>query len=100
MFFHIERTEPVFVNVYGAQELIPKSIPPVYVAWRAGTTNRFAVPYAPPGRESIPGLFKRSRNTGSGLFILEFRKPTEQVFLSCFMYLILIVKGYVSGRGI
>ncbi len=33
-------TEPVFVNVYGAQ----KSILPAYVAWRAGTTNRVAVP--------------------------------------------------------
>ncbi len=27
--------EPVFVNIYGAQE----SMPPVYVAWRAGTSN-------------------------------------------------------------
>jgi len=34
-------TEPVFVNVYGAQE----SIPPAWV--------------------SIPGLLKRSKNTGS-----------------------------------
>ncbi len=31
--------EPVFVNVYGAQE----SIPPAYVAWLAGTTNRVVV---------------------------------------------------------
>ncbi len=28
--------EPVFVNVSGAQE----SIPPAFVAWQAGTTNR------------------------------------------------------------
>jgi hypothetical protein len=33
--------EPVFVNVYGAQE----SIPTAYVAWRASTTNR--VSYRP-----------------------------------------------------
>jgi hypothetical protein len=32
--------EPVFVNVSGAQELIPLA----YVAWRAGTTNRVVVP--------------------------------------------------------
>ncbi len=33
--------EPDFVNVYGAQELIP----PAYVAfWRAGTSNRVVVP--------------------------------------------------------
>ncbi len=32
--------EPVFVNVYGAQE----SIPLAYVAWRAGTTYRVVVP--------------------------------------------------------
>jgi hypothetical protein len=37
-----ERPEPVFVNVYGAQESIPtKSIPPAYVAWRAGTITLF-----------------------------------------------------------
>jgi hypothetical protein len=33
------KPEPEFVNVYGAQE----SIPPAYVAWRAGTSNRFVV---------------------------------------------------------
>ncbi len=46
-----ERSEPVFVNVYGAQE----SIPPAYVAWRAG----------PICWESIPGLLKRLTNTGA-----------------------------------
>jgi hypothetical protein len=39
--FWNSRGEPVFVNVYGAQE----SIPPAYVAWRAGATNyRVVVP--------------------------------------------------------
>ncbi len=33
-------TEPKFINVLGAQV----SIPPAYVAWRAGTTNRVTVP--------------------------------------------------------
>ncbi len=33
-------SEPVFVNVYGAQE----SISPAYVAWRASTTNRVISP--------------------------------------------------------
>ncbi len=36
-----DTTEPVFVNVYGAQE----SILPACVAWRASTTNR--VSYRP-----------------------------------------------------
>ncbi len=35
-----------------------ESIQPVYVAWRAGTTNRVVVP-GPPGWKSIPGLLKR-----------------------------------------
>jgi hypothetical protein len=32
-------SEPVFLNVYGAQESIPRNefLPPAYVAWRAGT---------------------------------------------------------------
>ncbi len=41
------------------------SIPPAYVAWRAGTTNRVVLP-VPPGWESIPGLLKRFTHTGSG----------------------------------
>jgi hypothetical protein len=36
-----ERTEPVFLNVYGAQELIP----PAYVAWRARTITLFLLGY-------------------------------------------------------
>ncbi len=40
-----------------------ESIPPAYAAWRAGTTNRVAV----PGWESISGLLKRFTNTGSVL---------------------------------
>jgi hypothetical protein len=40
--------EPVFVNDYRAQE----SIPPTYVAWRAGTTNGVAVRAARLGIDS------------------------------------------------
>ncbi len=50
--------EPVFVNVNGAQ----KSIPPSYVAWRAGTTNRVVV----QARQAISELLKRSTDTGCG----------------------------------
>jgi hypothetical protein len=31
--------EPVFLNVYGAQELTPRNV--AYVAWRAGTITLF-----------------------------------------------------------
>jgi hypothetical protein len=55
-FFHPSTSSvPVSVNDYGAQE----SILPTYVAWR----------------ESIPGLLKRSTNTGSVnilLYLLHF----------------------------
>ena len=37
---YFPHAEPVFLNVYGAQE----SIPPAYVAWRAGTANKVFVP--------------------------------------------------------
>jgi hypothetical protein len=37
--------ELIFVNVYGAQESIPRNrFPPAYVAWRAGTANKIVVP--------------------------------------------------------
>jgi hypothetical protein len=36
----LRRPEPVILNVYGAQELIPRD-PPAYVAWRAGTITLF-----------------------------------------------------------
>ncbi len=49
--------EPVFVNVYGAQE----SITPAYVTWRTGTV---VVP-APLGWESTPELLKTLTKTGS-----------------------------------
>ncbi len=42
-----ENPEPVFFNVYGAQESIPtkKLIPPAYVAWRASANPpRFLAP--------------------------------------------------------
>jgi hypothetical protein len=43
-----ESSEPVFVNVYGAQE----SIPPACVAWRAGTTIWVVIPARPAGIDS------------------------------------------------
>jgi hypothetical protein len=47
------RTEPVFVNVYGAQE----SIPPAYVVvWRAGTSNRVVVPARQAGNRFLGSL--------------------------------------------
>jgi hypothetical protein len=58
----IVETEPVFANVYAVQG----SIPPAYVAWRAGTTNGVAVPRA-TGWESIPGLLERFTNKGSDI---------------------------------
>ncbi len=43
-----------------------ESTSPDYVVWRAGTTNRVAVPAPPPARlVSIPGLHKRFTNTVS-----------------------------------
>jgi hypothetical protein len=59
----ISQPEPVFVNVQRAQESIARNRfrQPLYVAWRAGTSNRIVV----PGWESIPGLHKRFTNTGS-----------------------------------
>jgi hypothetical protein len=53
--------EPVFVNVYGAQE----SIPPAYVA--GGPVRQWISRTCPPGWESIPMLLKRFKNSGSGL---------------------------------
>jgi hypothetical protein len=45
-------TEPVFVNVYGAQE----SIPPAYVVWRAGMSNRVVVPARQAGNRFLGSL--------------------------------------------
>ncbi len=56
--------EPEFVKVYGALIDSEESIPPAYVAYRAGTTDRVVVPARQAGR-SIPGLLKRCTNTGS-----------------------------------
>jgi hypothetical protein len=41
--------EPAFVNVQGAQE----SIPPAYVAWRAGMSNRLVVPARQAGNRFL-----------------------------------------------
>ncbi len=37
-------SEPVFLQFYGAQE----SIPPAFVAWRAGTATQFLLGSLPP----------------------------------------------------
>ncbi len=38
------QAEPVFLNVYGAPESIPRNeSPPAYVAWRAGTITLFLI---------------------------------------------------------
>ncbi len=56
---NIHRSGPVFVNVYEAQESIPESIPPVYVAWRAGTISKVVVPARQPGAgDRVLGSFK------------------------------------------
>ncbi len=56
----------VFVNVYGAQESIPRnrfqgidskeSIQPAYVAWRAGASNRIVVPACQAGNRFLGSL--------------------------------------------
>jgi hypothetical protein len=46
------QSEPVFVNIYGAQE----SILPAYVAWRASTTNRVVVPTRQAGNRFLGSL--------------------------------------------
>jgi hypothetical protein len=49
---YFPHAEPVFLNVYGAQE----SIPPAYVAWRSRTTNRFVVPTRQAGNRYLGPL--------------------------------------------
>jgi hypothetical protein len=44
--------EPEFVTVLGAQE----SIPPAFVAWRAGTSNRVIVPARQAGNRFMGPL--------------------------------------------
>ncbi len=46
------RPEPVFVNVYGAED----SISLTYVAWRAGTKNRVVVPARQAGNRLLVSL--------------------------------------------
>jgi hypothetical protein len=53
-------SEPVFVNVYGAQE----SISPAYVAWWASTTNKVVVLAQQPGNRFL-GSLKGLTNMGS-----------------------------------
>ncbi len=49
-------TDPVFVNIKGAQESIPKSIPQAYVAWWAGTSNSVVVPTRQAGNRFLGSL--------------------------------------------
>jgi hypothetical protein len=53
-------SEPVFVNVYRAREWIP----PAYLVWRAGTTNRVIVLARQAGNrflDSLKGLKTRAQ---------------------------------------
>jgi hypothetical protein len=61
---NIPLTEPVFVNVYGAQESIPRNRfrQPLYTG---GPVRQIGFRTGPPGWESISGLLKISTNTGS-----------------------------------
>jgi hypothetical protein len=56
-------TDPEFVNVQGAQE----SIPPAYLAWRAGTITPFVVPAC---QESISGLLKSLQIRAQGIKVI------------------------------
>jgi hypothetical protein len=56
----LHKLEPVLVNAYGAQE----SIPPAYLVWRAGTSNRVVVPARQAGNRflgSLKGLHIRAQ---------------------------------------
>ncbi len=57
------------------------SIPPAYVAWRVGTTNRVVVPARQAGNRFF-GLLKRFTNTGSvgSLFLSPFSIVKTLVF--------------------
>ncbi len=51
--------------VAGLKFPLQESIPPAYVTWRAGASERFVCHTGQPGREFISGLLKRFTNTGS-----------------------------------
>jgi hypothetical protein len=57
-------TEPVFVNVEGDQESIPR-IDSASLSSLAGKYDKEGCRTGPPGWESISGLLKRFTNTGS-----------------------------------
>ncbi len=69
--FYADRTEPVFVIVYGAQESIPRNRfrQPMQLG---GSVRKQGCRTGPPGWESIPGLLKWSTNTGSGCLLARF----------------------------
>ncbi len=60
----IEPLEPVFVNDYGAQELIPRNRFR-QLMFSGGPFRQIGYRTGPPGWESIPGLLKMFTNTGS-----------------------------------
>ncbi len=75
---HLSKAEPVFVNIYGAQESIP------------------------PGWESIPGLLKRFSNSGSGFWTGQTFKddmrgfPPPQMLASGFKVPVIIFTSFGS----
>ncbi len=56
--------EPVFVNVQGHQESIPR-IDSASLCSMAGRYDKYGCRIGPPGWESVPGILKRFTNTGS-----------------------------------
>ncbi len=49
-------SEPVFVNVNGAQDGSEELIPPAYVAWQTGSTNWVVVPSRQAGNRFLDSL--------------------------------------------
>ncbi len=71
-------SEPEFVNFQGAQE----SIPPAYVAWWAGTSNKIGLSYR-PARLGIDSWGSGFANTGSEL---QWDEARQHVLLCVFLY--------------
>jgi hypothetical protein len=76
--------EPVFVNVYGAQESIPRNrLRPAM--WSGGPVRQIGLLYRPARLGSILGLHKRFTNT---------------VSVYGFLFLVLVVGRFVVWDGI
>ncbi len=58
-------SEPVFVNIYGAQELNPRNQSLACLCSLNDRYDKQGCRTSPPEWESIPGLLKRFTNTGS-----------------------------------